>query len=56
VITRVENTEVHTENDVGLALTRYRPGDRVELGIVRDGQRRTVTVELGERPDEVDRP
>jgi S1-C subfamily serine protease len=54
VIVRVGEREVHTENDLGIALQRFRPGEEVELQIIRDGERRTVTVKLGERPAEVD--
>jgi len=30
-----------------------RPGQEVELSILRDGQEQKLTVELGERPDSV---
>ena len=50
VITKVDSIAVHTENDLGIALTRFEPGDTVELEVVRDGERRTIEVELGERP------
>jgi S1-C subfamily serine protease len=54
VITRVGDTQIDSANDVGLALLPYAPGDEVTLQIVRDGERRTIEVELGERPGEID--
>jgi S1-C subfamily serine protease len=54
VITKVENTPIETANDVGLALTPYKPGDTVTLEVVRGGDRRTVDVKLGERPAQID--
>jgi SAM-dependent methyltransferase len=34
------------------AIAAHRPGDRVELALLRDGQRITMEVELGQRPQE----
>lgn len=39
--------------DVRSTIAASEPGTRVELEIVRDGARRTVTVELGERPSSI---
>jgi S1-C subfamily serine protease len=50
VVTKVGRTPVRTENDLGLALTKYKPGDDVELEIYRDGKRQTITVKVTERP------
>lgn len=54
VITKVEDTPIETANDVGLALTPYKPGSTVTLEIVRGGDRRTIDVKLGERPAQID--
>jgi S1-C subfamily serine protease len=54
VITKVEDKAIETENDLGLALTPYEPGETVTLEIFRDGERRTLEVKLGERPAQVD--
>ncbi len=54
VITRVERTPIRTENDLGLTLTRFAPGEEIALEVVRDGERRTLEVTLGERPLEVE--
>ena len=29
----------------------HKPGDKVEIDVVRDGDRRTIDVELGNRPN-----
>jgi S1-C subfamily serine protease len=55
VITKVGDTRIATQNDLGLSLAPYSPGDEVTLEIVRDGEPRQVRVELGERPAQVDR-
>jgi S1-C subfamily serine protease len=54
VITKVEDKAIETDNDLGLALTPYAPGETVKVEIVRDGERRTIDVKLGERPAQVD--
>jgi len=54
VIVKVGDTEIETENDLGLALTPYEPGEEIDLQIVRDGERKTIKVKLGERPAQVD--
>ena len=56
VITKVGDRRVTTSDDVGLALLPYKPGDTVDIEIVRDGRPRTLTIRLGERPAQIDRP
>jgi len=55
VITKVGTTVVHTENDLGRALTPYQPGAKVRLEIVRDGKKQSLEVTLGERPAQTER-
>ena len=54
VITKVEDKAIETENDLGLALTPYAPGETVKVEVFRDGKRRPIEVKLGERPAQVD--
>jgi S1-C subfamily serine protease len=54
VITKVGDRTIETENDLGLALTPFSPGETVKVEIVRDGERRTIDVKLGARPAQVD--
>jgi S1-C subfamily serine protease len=56
VITKIDGHEIDTETDLGIVVANRRPGDRVTLELVRAGERRTIEVELDERPEQVDRP
>jgi putative serine protease PepD len=51
-IIRVGDSAVREAGDVSTAIARRKPGERVELRYVRDGEERTATVRLGTRPDE----
>ena len=52
VIVAIGNRSVETPEDLlSYLLTETQPGEEVELTIVRDGERRTVTVTVGERPE-----
>jgi S1-C subfamily serine protease len=50
VITAVGGRPIREENDLARSLARFSPGQTVDLAIVRDGERRTLRVKLGERP------
>jgi putative serine protease PepD len=50
VITSVDGRSVSEPEDVSEAISGKRPGDDVAVEIVRDGEPRTITVTLGERP------
>jgi len=50
VIVAVDGEEVSGMDDVIAAVNRKRPGDEVELTLLRKGEERTETVELGDRP------
>jgi S1-C subfamily serine protease len=50
VVTAVEGRRVRRDDDLADALLAYPPGRRVRLDVLRDGERTTVQVELGERP------
>ena len=39
--------------DLATAVLDHKPGDRVELKVVRDGEQRTIEVQLGTRPDQL---
>ena len=49
VIIAVASERIETTGDLLAALREYRPGDRVNLTVVEDGNEREVAVELGER-------
>jgi putative serine protease PepD len=50
VITRVGGTDVASADDLLVKTLTSRPGDRLEVGYVRDGTAGTTTVTLAERP------
>jgi len=56
VMLALDGTELLTSEDLGnyLAL-QTRPGDTVELTILRDGSEQSVEMTLGTRPDELSR-
>ncbi|MFO0653114.1 MAG: trypsin-like peptidase domain-containing protein [Polyangiales bacterium] len=52
VIVRIDGHAVHHSSDVVREVTAHRPGDRVELDVVRNGQSRHITLSAARRPDE----
>ena len=50
MIVSVAGTRLRDDSDLSEAISRLRPGQRVRVEIIRDGDRRTVQVRLGERP------
>jgi S1-C subfamily serine protease len=50
VIVSVDGRQVDGMGDVVSAISSKRPGDEVTLEVVRDGERRELTVKLAERP------
>ena len=52
VIVRVNGQEVTPDNTLSYIVGKTPVGTRMPIELIRDGQRRTVTVTLGERPPE----
>ena len=50
-IVRVAGRPVRSPDDLSAVVAAHEPGDRVEIVVERGGDRRTLTVELGTRPD-----
>ena len=53
VIVSVAGRKIVGPDDVAAAIAGKRPGDEVSVEVTRDGRKRTVRVELGERPTRV---
>jgi S1-C subfamily serine protease len=53
VIVAVDGETVRSPDDVVSAVAAKQPGDRLELEVYRGDDKRTVRVELGERPEEL---
>jgi putative serine protease PepD len=50
VITAVNDTPVGSPDELAAAIRKYKPGDKVQVRVERDGDEKTVTVTLGTRP------
>jgi serine protease Do len=50
IIVALDGKEIRSSGDLYAALRDYQPGDEVSVAVVRDGERRTFDVTLGERP------
>jgi len=51
VIVGVDGERLDLANNLGDLIAVHEPGDRVDLEVFRDGERRTVEVTVGSRPD-----
>jgi S1-C subfamily serine protease len=51
VITTIDGKTVHSEQDVQTYVRQHRPGDKVDVVVVRDGNTKTVQATLTTRPD-----
>jgi S1-C subfamily serine protease len=51
VITAVDGEAVETAEQLQSLVAEHAPGDEIELTVVQDGETRTVTVTLADRPD-----
>jgi S1-C subfamily serine protease len=54
VIVEVDGDEVTQPDSLIEAINEKKPGEKAQLTILRDGQRRQVEVTLGKRPDQVE--
>jgi S1-C subfamily serine protease len=55
-IVRIGDADVREPEDVSTAVNARKPGDKVEIVVVRDGDRRTLNVTLGAQPRRVSTP
>ncbi len=53
VITQVDGVDVHSVQDIGNDLDGKSPGDSVTLTVLRGGKSLTLTVQLGDWPDQM---
>jgi len=51
IVTEVDGKKVAGMEEIVEIVNRAEPGDELELTILRDGDEKTVTVKLGDRPD-----
>jgi S1-C subfamily serine protease len=50
IITKVDDREIHSDDDLTNAVADDKPGQKVKVTFVRAGKTKTVDVTLGERP------
>ncbi len=50
IVTRFEDRPIRDSNELSEAVQRFDPGETVTLEVWRDGEKREVELELGERP------
>ena len=52
MIVEVAGTKVDSVDDVASEVRKHSPGDEIDVVVVRDGDRQTLQVTLGERPQD----
>jgi S1-C subfamily serine protease len=55
-IVEIADQPVRDPDDVSAVVNARRPGDEVSLVVERGGERRTLTVTLGEQPEQASNP
>ena len=50
VIVELNGVQVHSSDQLRLAVARLKPGEQVEVVVMSDGQRETHSIELAQRP------
>ena len=50
-ITKIDNKDIKSSEDVSSAVTARKPGEQAKVVVVRGGQERTLTIQLGTRPE-----
>jgi len=56
VITKVNDKEIASPEDLRNAIQAYKPGDKITINFVRDGKKKSVKAELGKAPSSVREP
>ena len=52
-ITAVAGKQIKEPGDLSTAVLEHKPGEKVSLTVVRSGDQRTIEVQLGTRPDQL---
>jgi putative serine protease PepD len=53
IVTKVGDKSISSPDDVAQAISGNKPGDKVDVTVERNGSEHTVTVTLGQRPEQV---
>ncbi len=52
VIVSLDGVRIRKAHDLPIRVARHKPGDKVKVGIIRDGKPKTIIVEVEEMPEE----
>nr|WP_137676653.1 Do family serine endopeptidase [Parerythrobacter lutipelagi] len=52
IVTKVDGKDVTSEQTLSFLVANVKPGNRIPIELLRNGQRRTVTATVGKRPSE----
>ena len=47
MVTKIDGTSVTSADQLIAQITQHKPGDQIQLTVVRNGQTSTITVTLG---------
>ncbi len=50
MIVAVNGEPIEHAEDLGRMIGRLEPGETAEIEVIRDGERKTIEIELGDRP------
>ncbi|MGN6603712.1 MAG: PDZ domain-containing protein [Ginsengibacter sp.] len=50
VITKVDDKDINAPEDLRNAIQAHKPGDNVEISVLRDGKKKSIKVDLGKTP------
>jgi len=53
IVVRIDGRPIESSEDVAAAIDAKKPGDRVKVEVIREGEPETLEVELGKRPDQL---
>jgi serine protease Do len=52
VIVSIDGTPIRKAHDLPIRVARHTPGDKVKIGLIRDGKKKTITVKVEAMPEE----
>ncbi|MCG8615465.1 MAG: Do family serine endopeptidase [Desulfobacterales bacterium] len=53
IITSIDGKEINSSRDLTITIANLKVGQKIKVELIRDGDKMTIPVKLGERPDEV---
>ena len=56
IITAVAKQQVDEQNPLDRVLRNHKPGDEVQVSLMRGAEEKTITLRLGRHPDDPSRP